>query len=288
MSRICFKEQYFSFLFFELSPPNSSRNSCSLNSGDALFTTEQAFLLNLLSDILNQQQDSALGSKNFALAVFEILKKASGAVDASSRGRSGLPTGCAFIDVLGYSLNILRDICAHESPKDQRMPTSPGMLGGSEIKASTSVSVIDSLICSGLVISLLCLLRELEPPEIIRKSRLHEENQGKVCPYLGYRRDIVSVIGNCAFQRKQVQDEIRQQNGILLLMQQCVVDKENPFLREWGIWTIRNLLEGNAENQQQVAELELQSSVDTADVTALGLRVEIDQRSRRPKLVNVS
>ncbi|XXG44866.1 hypothetical protein AAC387_Pa02g0105 [Persea americana] len=288
VSRICFKEQYFFQLFFELNPPDSSKNSSSVNCGDTLFTTEQAFLLKLLSEILNQQLDDILYSKGFALAVFEILKKASGAVEASARDHSGLPTGCASIDVIGYSLNILRDICAHESPKDQSISSSLGMLGGPETEASMSLCIVDSLICSGLVTLLLCSLRELEPPEIIRKSISHEENRGKVCPYLGYRRDIVAVIGNCAFRRKQVQDEIREQNGILLIMQQCVVDKDNPFLREWGIWTIRNLLEGNAENQKRVAELELQGSVNTPEVSSVGLRVEIDPKSQRPKLVNVS
>ena len=52
---------------------------------------------------------------------------------------------------------------------------------------------------------------------------------------------------NNAFQRMAVKDKIRQMNGILLILQQCVADKDNSFLREWGIWCMRNLLEGNEE-----------------------------------------
>lgn len=285
LSRLFFKEPYFSQLFLELRLTNASRNCNDLNCGDNLFTMEQASLLGLLSDILNQQTNNIVVSSCFVLAVFEILKKASGAVDSISRGQLGLPTGIPMIDVLGYSLNILRDVCAQDSPKDQNA-SSIATVGISEAEASTSI--IESRLFLDLVTFLLCMLRELEPPEMIRKCRMPEENQGKVCPYLGYRRDIVSVIGNCSFRRKQVQDVIRQQNGILLIMQQCIVDENNPFLREWGIWAVRNLLEGNADNQLRVAELELQGSVDTPDISSLGLRVEVDQKTQRAKLVNIS
>ena len=52
---------------------------------------------------------------------------------------------------------------------------------------------------------------------------------------------------NCAFLRMAVKDKIRQMNRILLFLQQYVTDEDNPFLREWGIWCMRNLLEGNEE-----------------------------------------
>jgi ataxin-10 len=64
--------------------------------------------------------------------------------------------------------------------------------------------------------------------------------------------------------------------------------KTTPFLREWGIWCVRNLLEWNTENQQAVAELELQGSVDVPELAGLGLRVEVDPNTHRAKLVNVS
>ncbi|KAI3800488.1 hypothetical protein L1987_28579 [Smallanthus sonchifolius] len=146
----------------------------------------------------------------------------------------GLPTSSSDINALGYSLCILRDICAFDGHMD----------------------IVDSLLSQGLIQMLLDLLRDLEPPTVIRKTLKNAENQdsttysGKLCPYKGFRGDIVAVIGNYAYKRKHVQDEIRDKNGILLMLQQCVTDDENPFLREWGIWSVRNLLEGNLENQK--------------------------------------
>eukprot|EP00252_Welwitschia_mirabilis_P000919 TRINITY_DN10910_c0_g1_i1.p2 TRINITY_DN10910_c0_g1~~TRINITY_DN10910_c0_g1_i1.p2 ORF type:complete len:198 (+),score=43.05 TRINITY_DN10910_c0_g1_i1:1057-1650(+) len=109
----------------------------------------------------------------------------------------------------------------------------------------------------------------------------------KICPYRGFRRDLVSVLANAAFRRKRVQDRIRECNGIFVLLQQCIVDASNPFLKEWGLWALRNLLEDNKENQNEIADLQLQDSVNTQDIKQMGLKIEIDSSTGRPKLVNV-
>ncbi|CAL5400610.1 unnamed protein product [Camellia sinensis] len=282
LSRICLEENQFPPLFRRLSPVGAFENVQDVNFRDDAVVSEQAFLLNIVSEILNERLGEISISNDFALSVLGILKRVVGAVDRVSRGKSGLPTGSVVVDVIGYSLTILRDICAHD-----------GVGGGS--KEDGSVDVVNSLLSSGLLELLLCLLRDLEPPTIIKKAMKQSEgqegttsNSSKPCPYKGFRCDIVGIIGNCAYQRRHVQDEIRQRNAVLLLLQQCVTDEDNPFLREWGIWSVRNLLEGNEENQQLVAELQLQGSVDVPEISGLGLRVEVDEKTRRAKLVNVS
>lgn len=244
------------------------------------FSTEQNCLLRIISEILNERLNEITVPNDFALYVFGVFKNSVRVLNYATRGRSGLPTGSIEINVLGYSLTILRDICAQ------------GTLRGS---AEDTMDVVDVLLSYGLIELLLCLLRDLEPPAIIRKSINQAEDRDgsssstlKPCPYKGFRRDIVGVIGNCLYGRKVVQDEIRRKDGLLLLLQQCVTDEDNPYLREWGIWCVRNLLEGNQENQQAVAELELQGSVDVPDLARLGLRVEMNPETGRPKLVNIS
>ncbi|KAL1360292.1 hypothetical protein AAHE18_04G167400 [Arachis hypogaea] len=198
------------------------------------------------------------------------------------RGKSGLPSGSPEVDVLGYSLTILRDICAQDNARGNR---------------DDAESVVDVLFSYGFIELLLSLLRDLEPPTTIRKVMKQFENQDgigasssslKPCPYRGFRRDIVAVIGNCAYRRKHAQNEIRQQNGILLLLQQCVIDEDNPFLKEWGIWCVRNMLEGNEENRRVVEQLEYQGTAEVPELAALGLRVEVDRSTMRAKLVNVT
>ncbi|XP_019051877.1 PREDICTED: ataxin-10 [Nelumbo nucifera] len=282
LSRVFFEDNHFPQLFSKLSSAQSTIIGGDVDHGDSLFTAAEVFLLSTLSEVLNQKIEEIIVSNDFAFCVLEILRRSVVVIDSCSRGKSGLPTGFATIDVLGYSITILRDICAREDMRSS--------------KEENSVDVVSTLLSSGLIELMLDLLRDLEPPAIIRKSIKKVETQEgpsssdspKVCPYKGFRRDIVAVIGNCLYRRKYVQDLIRKNNGILLLMQQCVTDEDNPFLREWGIWSIRNLLEGNAENQRVVAELELQGSVDIPEISGLGLRVEVDQKTRRAKLVNVS
>ncbi|XP_061368708.1 uncharacterized protein LOC133311648 [Gastrolobium bilobum] len=277
LSRICLEESQLTVLFSKLRFMDVPKGE-DTELIDDQFSSEQAFLLRILSDIMNERIRDVTVSKDVALFVFGIFKKSIGVLDHATRGKSGLPSGSAAVDVLGYSLTILRDICAQVSERGIR---------------EDAKDIVDVLLSYGLIELCLSLLGDLEPPAIIRKGIKQFENHdgascsSKPCPYKGFRRDIVALIGNSVYRRKHAQDEIRHRNAILLLLQQCVTDEDNPFLREWGIWSVRNLLEGNVENQRVVAELELQGSADVPEIAALGLRVEVDQRNRRAKLVNV-
>ncbi|CAA2994473.1 ataxin-10 [Olea europaea subsp. europaea] len=280
LSTICLDKSYFAPIFSKLFLVSSAENFDSDISTGNHFGGEHAFLLSVLSEILNERIMDVTVSNDFALSVLGIFRKVVGVVDFVETPKSGLPTALAEVDVLGYSLTILRDVCA-----------CGGVKGSNE---DVSGDLVDVLVSSGLIELLLSLLRDLEPPLIIRKTMRQSENQeatmsslSKRCPYKGFRRDVVAIIGNCSYRRKHVQSKIREQDGILLLLQQCVSDEDNPFLREWGIWSVRNILEGNRENQQVVANLELQGSVDVPEIAQLGLRVEVDPETRRAKLVNV-
>ncbi|KAJ6836061.1 putative ataxin-10 [Iris pallida] len=252
--RTCVEELHFHPLFRKLGLP------------------EQAFLLRILSNTLTSRPEEVAVTAGFALAVLEVAREGyTAAAGVGSECGSALPTRSPATDVLGYSLMILRDVCAWEDPD----------LG-------TEAHPVDSLLSLGLLEFMLTALGELGPPSIVRKSGpLAVTGPVKACPYEGFRRDVVSVIANCLHWRKRAQDEVRERNGIFLLMQQCVVDDGNPFLREWGLLAIRNLLEGNAENQREVSELQLQGPVDTLEITGLGLKVEVDEKSGRAKLVNI-
>ncbi|KVH89169.1 Armadillo-like helical, partial [Cynara cardunculus var. scolymus] len=236
IDKTCVEESYFTPLFSKLQYAFAEISDGGLPQLH-MFTQDQLFLLSILSEIINEQIEHITVSKAFAFDVFQILKTALRILDRVSRPKSTLPTGSIDIDALGYSLCILRDICAFD---------------GHDNFKEGYVDIVELLLSLGLIETLLDLLRDLEPPAIIRRTH--------------------------------VQDEIRAKNGILLMLQQCVTDDENPFLREWGIWGVRNLLEGNGENQRLVGELEIQGSVDLPELSGLGLRMEVDQKTRRAKL----
>lgn len=280
LSRVCLEECHFLELFNILSPDATVEN-VGIAERKIHFTSEQAFLLQTISEILNERLTEIKIRSDFAFHVLDIFERAAKSVDFNTRGESSLPTGHASIDVLGYSLTIIRDVCAQ------------GTSISTESK-EPSEDIVNSFVSLGLLDLLLSFLRQLELPSSIKKIMKPGDNQGlssqprKVCPYKGFRRDIVAVIGNCAYGRKGIQDEVRQKDGVFPLLQQCVIDEDNPFLREWGIWCASNLLNGNAENQQLVASLEMQETVDVPELAQLGLRVEVDPNTRQAKLVNVT
>jgi len=106
--------------------------------------------------------------------------------------------------------------------------------------------------------------------------------------YIGYRRDVIAVIANASYRSFLIQELVREHGGLLVVLQQCMPDTNNPFLREWGLWAIRNLLEGNSVNQTELADLEIKSTVPDSRLQEAGMSVEINPETGRPRLVNVA
>ncbi|KAG7443626.1 uncharacterized protein BT62DRAFT_934862 [Guyanagaster necrorhizus] len=70
------------------------------------------------------------------------------------------------------------------------------------------------------------------------------------------KRDLVRLLGILCHEQKAVQDRVRQCGGIEVVMNLCVIDERNPYLREHAIFTLHNLLKGNPENQAIVQEIQ--------------------------------
>ncbi|KAF7356868.1 Ataxin-10-like protein [Mycena venus] len=66
------------------------------------------------------------------------------------------------------------------------------------------------------------------------------------------KRDLVRLLGILCHGIKAVQDRARLCGGIEVVMNLCVIDERNPYLREHAIFTLHNLLQGNPENQAVV------------------------------------
>lgn len=106
----------------------------------------------------------------------------------------------------------------------------------------------------GLIESLLETLRLLDLflPRINFGKPVAQIPQGAVADPTGFsylKRDLVRLLGILCQGTKAVQDRVRFCGGIPVVMNLCVVDERNPYLREHAIFALHNLLEGNAENQ---------------------------------------
>ncbi|KAG9018907.1 hypothetical protein FRB90_008488 [Tulasnella sp. 427] len=109
------------------------------------------------------------------------------------------------------------------------------------------------------------LLKELDSflPRIIlgkaaqdssRPNIISHEAQSDPTGFAYIKRDLVRLLGILCHNDKDIQDSIRAREGIQLIMNLCVVDERNPYLREHALFTLKNLLQNNPENQAVVDE----------------------------------
>lgn len=98
-------------------------------------------------------------------------------------------------------------------------------------------------------------------------------NQHKKFPLIKGR--IICVLGILTMGNRSVQDEIRERQGLELVLSNCIIDANNPFIKERSIICLRYLLEGNTENQAFVAKLEAKSTVTEEALQEAGLETEI-------------
>jgi len=123
----------------------------------------------------------------------------------------------------------------------------------------------------GLIESLLELLRLLDIflPRINFGKPVSQIPQGAVVDPTGFsylKRDLVRLLGILCHATRAVQDRVRFCGGIPVVMNLCVVDERNPYLREHAIFTLHNLLEGNMENQTVVDSIKPTASWDEKGV----------------------
>ena len=66
----------------------------------------------------------------------------------------------------------------------------------------------------------------------------------------------VLLLSNLCWKNNDVKDLVRLRGGLAAVLNQCMVDDDNPYIREYAILCIRNLLEGNTRNQSVVGSIE--------------------------------
>lgn len=90
-------------------------------------------------------------------------------------------------------------------------------------------------------------------------------------PAYGFKCDLIRLIASLVYRHKINQDQVREMNGVTLVLESSQFDARNPGIKEVSIFAVRNLLEGNLANQQIVKDLEFRG---TAENQALQLTQE--------------
>ncbi|KAI7887247.1 spinocerebellar ataxia type 10 protein domain-containing protein [Mucor mucedo] len=91
------------------------------------------------------------------------------------------------------------------------------------------------------------------------------------------KRECVRLMGTLCHKDRLMQDKIRELGGIPLILCQFKIDDSNPYLREYATLALRNVMEGNTENQKLIEELQPQEILQTDELKEMGLSTELMQ-----------
>ena len=72
-----------------------------------------------------------------------------------------------------------------------------------------------------------------------------------------------------------MQDRIRELHGLELVLSNCVIDDNDPFIKERSVVCIKYLLQDNRPNQDFVAQLEAKKAVQDDVLSEAGYEVKI-------------
>ncbi|KAF8792099.1 Ataxin-10 like protein [Argiope bruennichi] len=93
-------------------------------------------------------------------------------------------------------------------------------------------------------------------------------------PLYGFKKNLIRLIGNVCCGCKENQDLVRRLDGIPLILDCCKFDAKNPYITQWCILAIRNLLENNLENQAVIAGISATGEIaDTKLLNEMGIQI---------------
>ncbi len=243
------------------------------------FTAEQLVLLNLFEHMLgdshvngtkNAQEGHVLLRDDGAM-LGELVDRVSMWLEATTGVGETTTTnsaaGVVYPEVLmmeeavATTLRILGEVLALEEEE--------GMGGGRRV-----ASVRDRLVEQGLVRLVLALLEReggkadgvIPPMQGTAAAAAGSATTGgetASCGREGRKAQLIRVLGNVCHGCPAAQEEVRVRGGLPLILNHCNVDSANPMLREWALFLVRNLCEGNAANQEAIAALQPQAAVQS-------------------------
>ena len=107
-------------------------------------------------------------------------------------------------------------------------------------------------------------------PITIKSSKIEEVGR-----YSSVKTNIITILSYLSYDSFQFQEKIRELGGLLLVLSNCIIDNNNPFIKEQAIVCLKYLLQKNPKNQQFVADLEAKKVVDDQVLLEVGYQVEV-------------
>lgn len=107
-------------------------------------------------------------------------------------------------------------------------------------------------------------------PITIKTAKIEE-----ITKFPSVKSYIIVILSYLAFESFDNQEKIRELGGLALVLSNCIIDNNNSFIKEQAIVCLKYLLNKNPKNQQVVAELEAEKTVDDEVLQDVGYQVEV-------------
>ncbi|MBN3311076.1 ATX10 protein, partial [Amia calva] len=93
-------------------------------------------------------------------------------------------------------------------------------------------------------------------------------------PVVGFKAQLIRLIGNLCHNNADNQNKVRELDGIALLLDNCNIDSNNPFISQWAVFAIRSVMDHNLQNQEVLKGLERRGVADDSSLREMGFRLE--------------
>jgi len=115
----------------------------------------------------------------------------------------------------------------------------------------------------------------------VTPKKLKDDKENKSEPRIEYgnfphvKSFIIEILSSLVHQNFEVQELMREIHGLELVLSNCIIDDNEPFIRERSIVCLRFLLLNNDKNQEFVSKLEAKEAVKDETLDEAGFEVEI-------------
>lgn len=125
------------------------------------------------------------------------------------------------------------------------------------------------------LISLLRVVHENVERKTLKNKEKIENLEGKK-EFPQVKSLIIEVIAFLVHDSFEIQEKMRELHGLELVLSNCMIDDNDPFIKERAIVCVKFLLANNEKNQQFVADLEAKQTIDDDALRQVGYEVQIE------------
>ena len=73
--------------------------------------------------------------------------------------------------------------------------------------------------------------------------------------------------------------------GLPIVLNHTRGEDDEPYLREWALWAVRNMTQASDMARNKISELQPQAIEESEDLLSRGLGVELNRETGKPRVV---